>query len=105
MFGGGRGAGGPLQGRAVVLHALHIPAPDIFTEYAASAQIRVRTSDIISRRFSKLCYKDNFRCVGAPEGLVEGVDVGPHLVLPVLVPYQPAQCTIQIQYILKACRN
>jgi hypothetical protein len=26
-----------------------------------------------------------------PEGLVEGVDVGPHLVLPVLVPYQPAQ--------------
>jgi hypothetical protein len=28
-----------------------------------------------------------------PEGLVEGIDVGPHLVLPVLVPYQPAQFT------------
>jgi hypothetical protein len=43
--------GGPLQGRAVVLHALHIPAPDIFTKNAANAQNRVRMSDLISRRF------------------------------------------------------
>ena len=48
----GAGRGGPLQGRAVVLHALHIPAPDIFTENAASAQIRVCMSDLSRRRFS-----------------------------------------------------
>ncbi len=89
----GAGRVGPLQGRAVVLHALHIPAPDIFTENAACAQIRVRMSHLISRWVSKLCYKDNNRCVVEPEGLVKGIDVGPHLVLPVLVPYQPAQFT------------
>jgi hypothetical protein len=47
----GAGRGGPLQGRTMVLHAFHIPAPDIFTENAATAQIRVRNSDRISRRF------------------------------------------------------